>query len=420
MQTLSSDVEKQEVLAGEIRSCVNIPDAKRIWQRLAALQIRRSETEDRLNALVLALEEQQDWPKVFAARFERFARWAAGMELRLQHKQRALLDDVVQRLAGPLKDELSAKEIEKNWLVEQGGQLGATCGDPGRKDEIQAQVVVVGETWKRLTDVWQRELDRLRQLPTDLDGLNASLAELAIWLGQAEATINAPLTVPSCSLSAVQVEIAEHEQLQRSIEQKRPIVASVLELCESFTANYHLLHGWLGSDLDAVQYAMQSLDRRWKNICSLSADRASLLSSLWPEWSDLIGRHAELDRMLIDIEAAVPEQQNLNASFVQVEQLNNELERVMKQLHSPSTRQLLDEICGKYCHLARSGRVDTGGELQQLVSEINARWRDLSDRLSVLLHSTRDTSSSVHRWQVKLCYFFRCNEILNDDNVSRA
>lgn len=405
VQTLSSDVEKQEVLAGEIRSCVNIPDAKRIWQRLAALQIRRSETEDRLNALILALEEQQDWPRVFEARFNRFMKWAGTMEQRLQHKQRALLDDVVQRLSGPLKDELSAKELEKHWLVEQGNQLSSTCNEQGRRDELLTQVVVVEETWKRLMKIWQHEFERLKQLPTDLDGLNASLAELAIWLGQAEATINAPLTVPSCSLSAVEAKIAEHEELEKTIERKRPIVASVLELCESFSTNYHLLHGWLGTDLDAVQYAMQSLDRRWKLICSMSSDRALALRSLWPEWSSLLELHASLDRSLSEIEAAIPEKTNSSASLVGVEQLNNDLERLMKQLHAPLTRQTLNELNEKYCLLARGGRVDTSGELQQLVGKINARWRDLSDRLSILLHSTRDASSSMHHWQVLNQYF---------------
>lgn len=400
VQTLSSDVEKQEVLANEIRSCVNIPDAKRIWQRLAALQIRRSETEDRLNALILSLEEQQDWPRVFEARFNRFVSWAATMEQRLQHKQRALLDDVVQRLSGPMKDELSAKEVEQRWLVDQGNQLSAACVDHGRRDEVLAQVMVVQETWNRLMDIWQRELARLRQLPTDLDGLNASLGELAIWLGQAEATINAPLTVTSCSSAAVEAKIAEHEELERTIEIKRPIVASVLELCESFTANHHLLHGWLGTDLDAVQYAMQSLDRRWKLICSMSADRARLLGSLWPEWSTLVELHAQLDRSLSEIETAIPAQASSSASFVEVEQLNSDLERLMQQLHAPFTRQTLNELNEKYCLLARAGRADTSGELQQLVSKINARWRDLSDRLSILLHSTRDTSSSMHHWQV--------------------
>lgn len=418
VQTLSSDVEKQEVLAGEIRSCVNIPDAKRIWQRLAALQIRRSETEDRLGALILALEEQQDWPKVYAARFERFVRWAGGMEQRLQHRQRALLDDVVQRLSGPLKDELSAKELEKTWLVEQGTQLSATCGDQGRRDELLAQVVVVQETWRRLTDVWQHELDRLKQLPTDLDGLNASLGELAIWLGRAEASVNTPLTVPSCSLAAVEAKMAEHEELERSIDEKRPIVASVLELCESFSANSHLLHGWLGADLDAVQYAMQSLDRRWKSICSNAADRATLLRSLWPDWSELACLHSELDGVLSEIEEAIPRELGASASFVEVEQLNSDLERVMKQLHAHGTRRLLDELSAKYCQLARSGRVDTGGELQELVSKINARWRDLSDRLSVLLHSTRDTTSSVHHWQVVFSNFIVLNCFLNGVTVA--
>lgn len=72
VQTLRSDIEKQQVTAGDIRGSVNFNDAKRIWQRLAALQIRRSETEDRINSLIQSLEEQQDWPRVFETRYNRY------------------------------------------------------------------------------------------------------------------------------------------------------------------------------------------------------------------------------------------------------------------------------------------------------------------------------------------------------------
>ena len=149
MQTLSSDIEKQELIAGEIRSCVSIADAKRIWQRLAALQIRRSETEDRLLTLIQLLEEQQDLPKVFETRYARFSAWASAMKQRLLHKQRALLDDVLQRLSGPLRDELAARENERAWLVQQGRELSKTCGSPEVRQQIADQVTDVERVWKQ-------------------------------------------------------------------------------------------------------------------------------------------------------------------------------------------------------------------------------------------------------------------------------
>jgi len=72
VQILGSDIEKQQATAGDIRGSVNFNDAKRIWQRLAALQIRRSETEDRINLLIQLLEEQQDWPRIFETRYNRY------------------------------------------------------------------------------------------------------------------------------------------------------------------------------------------------------------------------------------------------------------------------------------------------------------------------------------------------------------
>lgn len=396
VQTLACDVEKQEVVAGEIRSCVNIPDAKRIWQRLAALQFRRSETEDRFNALIQLLEERQDLPQVFQTRYDRFIAWAGTMEQRLMHKQRALLDDVVQRLSGPLRDELAAKENEKKWLTQQGRELSEACSSHEQKKEMLAKVATVEETWGRLMETWSRELERLKQLPTDLDGLNSSLAELTTWLIQIEASIHTPLAVAACNAAAVETCITAHRDLTESIEQKRPIVASVLSLCESFTTNYTLLHGWLGTDLDAVQCATQALQRRWKAICQAAAERSANLSSLWPDWSAVLELHGQLDSVLTDIEQEMSSP-SAGESW--------QLEGLLNQLHSPATRQRLDRMNELFCILARDGRLDRAGELQQTVARINARWRDLSDRLSTLLQSSRDASSVIHHWQVGVIGF---------------
>jgi hypothetical protein len=72
----------------------------------------------------------------------------------------------------------------------------------------------------------------------------------------------------------------------------------------------------------------------------------------------------------------------------------------MHQLHAPSTRQKLDHLNEKYCNLARDGRVDAAGELQQRVCSVNTRWRELSDRLSARLQSSRDASTLIQHWQV--------------------
>ena len=127
VQTLTHDIEKQESTAGEIRACVSSVEAKRIWERLAVLQVRRTETEDRLYSLIQMLEEQQDWPQVYEMRYDRFMKWAASMEQRLLHKQRALLDDVVKRLSGPLREELNTKEKEPVWLITKGQELSNIC-----------------------------------------------------------------------------------------------------------------------------------------------------------------------------------------------------------------------------------------------------------------------------------------------------
>ena len=350
MQALLSDVEKQEVIAGEIRSCVSIPDAKRIWQRLAALQVRRSDTEDRLNSLIQLLEERIGLLKVFELRYSRFTKWAANMEQRLLGNQRALMEDI----SDPLRDELAAKESETRWLAEQCRELSLICSEKERRFQLESQLANVEEIWRKLMETWNSKLQRLQQLPTDLDGFNSSVAELKVWLGQTEATLT----------------------------------------------NYTLLREWLGKDFDAVQSAAQSLIWRWESISQLADERSVLLQSLWSDWSTFLDLNGQLTEAMSKIEEQTPIDARGISSSLEVEHMEGLLESLIQELHSPAIRQKLDQFNEKYSLLVRDGLVDAARESQQIVNRLNARWKEISDRLSALLDTTRQSSSLIYRWQV--------------------
>ena len=350
MQALLSDVEKQEVIAGEIRSCVSIPDAKRIWQRLAALQVRRSDTEDRLNSLIQQLEERIGLLKVFELRYSRFTKWAANMEQRLLGNQRALMEDI----SDPLRDELAAKESEKRWLAEQCRELSLICSEKERRFQLESQLANVEEIWRKLMETWNSKLQRLQQLPTDLDGFNSTVAELKVWLDQTESTLT----------------------------------------------NYTLLREWLGKDFDAVQSAAQSLIWRWESISQLADERSVLLQSLWSDWSTFLDLNGQLTEAMSKIEEQTPIDARGISSSLEVEHMEGLLESLIQELHSPAIRQKLDQFNEKYSLLVRDGLVDAARESQQIVNRLNARWKEISDRLSALLDTTRQSSSLIYRWQV--------------------
>ena len=405
VQTLMFDVEKLDSLAGEIRGSVSATEAKRVRDRLIALQMRRSEDENRLDFLVHLLEEYTNLPHVFETRYDHFLKWAASMKERLLHKRRILLDDAIQRLSGPLRQELDAKEKESAWLIAKGQELSTACSQ--REQEVLGKIENVERVWDQLQKTWRQELERLQQLPTDMEGLNSNLAVLTAWFSQVEAALNAPLIVATCDQEAVEAKLNEHQQLENSIETRSGSVSSLMNLCESFTSNYALRDGWLGTDLNGIQSAMDSLERRWGAICQEAARRQTQLLSLWPEWNAIISLSAQLDQLMSNLDASVPENTSTTSS-TQVEEFSSQLEAIIHQVHAPSTHQLLDHLNSKYCNLAREGRIDAAGQLQQLVSGTNGRWRALSDRLSSLLQTSRDTLSSINHWRVsrvKIKYF---------------
>jgi hypothetical protein len=98
----------------------------------------------------------------------------------------------------------------------------------------------------------------------------------------------------------------------------------MMNLCESFTTNSALRDRWLGTDLEGVQSAMQSLERRWKAICQATASREVQLQSLWTDWAIVLDLCAELDGILSDIDQSVPEDV-ATPTAVEVEQLYSQL-----------------------------------------------------------------------------------------------
>jgi len=157
------------------------------------------------------------------------------MQERLLNKQRALVDDVVKRLLGPLRDELDVKQNEFNWLRNQGIERGES------NEEVSNKVTHIENVWKQLNETWEEELRRMQQLPSDLDGLDTSLKELTLWLNQVEATLNAPLTIAACDKNSVDAILTQHRELEQSVELKSPMVSSLLNLCNSITSNNTML-----------------------------------------------------------------------------------------------------------------------------------------------------------------------------------
>jgi len=61
------------------------------------------------------------------------------------------------------------------------------------------------------------------------------------------------------------------QELQRDIEQHAAGVSSVLALCEVLLRDRDACSG--RPDRDSLQQTCGSLDRRWRNICSMSVER---------------------------------------------------------------------------------------------------------------------------------------------------
>uniref|UniRef100_A0A8C1GZA9 Spectrin repeat containing, nuclear envelope 2b n=2 Tax=Cyprinus carpio TaxID=7962 RepID=A0A8C1GZA9_CYPCA len=229
----------------------------------------------------------------------------------------------------------------------------------------------------------------LKETLVTVQQLDKNMSNLRTWLSRVEGELAKPIIYSICHCDEIQRKLAEHQDLQRDIEQHTEGVASVLTLCDV------LLHDAdaCGSDgeNDSIQQTTLSLDRRWRNICAMSMERRMRIEETWRLWCKFLDDYSRFEEWLNTAERTAANPATKDVLYTCAKEELKKFEAFQRQVHERLTQ--LELVNKQYRRLARENRTDGASKLKLMVHEGNQRWDTLQKRVATVLRRLKHFTS---------------------------
>lgn len=282
---LTPELEAIKVIGEELKECISPSDMKSIRQTIWILWQQESDLDQQLETLINRIEERLSLYDVYATKFERLMRWMESVESRLEADSSAAdPEELLRRLEKDVQAEINLREREKEWLLASGRELLTfyetnNAGDLNRRAEIEAKNNLIIDNWERLKLLCKSRSNKIHDLKMTVSRLEERIAAIRAWLHEIETKLSAPLTFASTNSEAFDRLIRDHETVQRSIERESSNVGEVLNLCEMLLSD---VDTWKAQfNTTTLSNNVQSLERKWKSVCTLSTTRKRRIHTIW-------------------------------------------------------------------------------------------------------------------------------------------
>lgn len=238
--------------------------------------------------------------------------------------------------------------------------------DKWQRSDIKRKLDTIVDRWERIKNLYKIKSTKLHDLKMTMLRLEERIAQIRTWLHGIETELSKPLVFESTANSAFDKIIHENEKLQRSIEKESGNVGEVLNLCEMLLNDMNTWKAYI--DTNSLSTAVESLDRRWKNICHASAERKQRIHSIWTLLLEVITLTTEQipwiekqENDLIDLE------KNLKKlTTKQTEQRIQALENKIKEIEQ--RRPQFNNLSQTYSKLVKSNGIDPAN-IQELTNK---------------------------------------------------
>lgn len=386
--SLLPDLEQISVIQEELKECISPNDMKTIRQMVWILWQQQAELDLQLSALINQIEERLSLNALFLAKYERLMQWMDSVEKRLDTESRSRLrdpEDLIRRLEKELDSEISLREREKEWLLLNGNELltffaANTVNDKQQRTEIQNKLKLIVDRWERLKYLCKSRSKKIQDLKTTMLRLQERIAMIRSWLYQMEVDLSIPLSFESAKEESVKQVNQEHDNHQRAIEKESSCVGEVLNLCEMLLSD---VDTWKAQfNTETLQSAVQNLDRRWKNVCSLSADKKRRIHSIWKLLQEVLSiansqnkwvtqQEKDLEKLSKGLQKLTPQQ-----SRERIEVLENKIREIEER------GSIFRNLEQSYSKLIKSNNLDTNKfkELTAPAKDVLVRYNLLSTR----------------------------------------
>uniref|UniRef100_A0A3Q3BKI2 KASH domain-containing protein n=1 Tax=Kryptolebias marmoratus TaxID=37003 RepID=A0A3Q3BKI2_KRYMA len=239
-------------------------------------------------------------------------------------------------------------------------------------------------------------LKKLRETLVTMQQLDKNMSNLRSWLSRIEAELSRPVTYGVCHEQEIQRWLAEHQELQRDIEQHTEGVASVLSLCDVLLRDEDAAGG-AEAESDSLRETSRSLDQRWTNICALAQDRRLRIEETWTLWCKFLNDYSRFEDWLKTAERTAASPNSADVLYSVAKEELKKFEGFQRQVHERLTQ--LELVNNQYRRLARENRTDRAEQLRATVSEGNRRWDTLQRRVGAVLRRLKYFTSQREEFE---------------------
>ncbi|XP_026133842.1 nesprin-2-like [Carassius auratus] len=348
------------------------------WEELCLkVSLRKQEIADRLNAWIIFNEKNRE-----------LCEWLTQTENKVAHSAELSIEEMVEKLKKDCMEEINLFSENKTHLKQLGEQL-ITASNKTKETEINDKIKDINDRWQHLFDHIEDRVRKLKETLGTVQQLDKNMINLRTWLSGVEGELAKPIIYSICHSDEIQRKLAEHQDLQRDIEQHTDGVASVLTLCDV------LLHDGDacssdGED-DSIQQTTFSLDRRWRNICAMSMERRMRIEETWRLWCKILEDYSRFEEWLSTAECTAVNPATKDVPYTCAKEELKKFEAFQRQVHERQTQ--LELVNKQYRRLARENRTDGASKLKLMVHEGNQRWDTLQKRVAAVLRRLKHFTS---------------------------
>ncbi|XP_027896962.1 nesprin-2a isoform X6 [Xiphophorus couchianus] len=341
------------------------------WDELCTkVSLRRQEIADRLNA----------WT-IFNGKNKEFCDWLTQMENKVCHSADLSIEEMVEKLKKDCMEEINLFSENKSHLKQLGEQL-LFASDQAKQTQVRGSLQEVNQRWNNLFQHIEARVRKLKETLVTVQQLDKNMSNLRSWLSRIEAELSRPITYSICHENEIQKRLAEHQDLQRDMEQHTEGVASILSLCDVLLQDEDAAGG-SEAESDSLQETSRSLDQRWRTICALALDRRLRIEETWTLWCKLLNDYSRFDDWLKMAERTAANPNSADVLYSAAKEELKKFEGFQRQVHERLTQ--LEFINNQYRRLARENRTDRASQLKAMVREGNQRWDGLHRRVAAIL-----------------------------------
>ncbi|XP_014668311.1 PREDICTED: nesprin-1-like isoform X2 [Priapulus caudatus] len=357
-----------EVLAMSLRREDTIILQQRIALSATLLTERTSQVTDRRHGVERALSQ---WP-MFDQRCSELMTWLDNMTRTVSNNGGLHIEDVVQKIEKDYKVAIRAKAQDCENLQQLGARLQHASTESVATD-IQDKMQCVSANLHSLDTICEARLSKLRDTLQTVQELEDNMSRLRQWLAQTEHELMSPIIYQNFSQQEIRrLQIIVQEQ-QTDIDGHSSAIGSVLNLCEVLQKDQDACA--TSAEAAALQQAMKSLDKRWRNICAMSMDRRLRVEESSRGWQKIMEDHDMFNAWLTEMESKARSHETAYIEHTRVKDLLVEFEALQKNIQENYSQ--VEYINKQYRKLARDGATDSAGQLRALVDNVNRRYDTL-------------------------------------------